>query len=279
LTGSVPEPAVAGDPPIVVTNTNDSGPGSLRAAILSAFGGAQIHFSIPLNDPGCDNALPCAIRPVTPLPPLDDNNVVLDGYTQPGSEPNTGGVGDGSNAEYGIGVIGNLITNDADGLVVTADGVTIRGLVVAAFTEDGFASGFSASNTRIEGSASIANGSDGVSVEGDFNTVGGTTAAARNLFAENQGNGIRLNGDNNAVQNNIIGLGSEGLFAVPNGTGIQVLGSDNTIGGSAAGRNVISGNTAAGIRVGSALEIQSQGFSTPVDNTISFNHIGTGPSG
>jgi hypothetical protein len=63
----------------VVTNTNDSGPGSLRQAIEDANAGrAQtIHFSIPGTGP-------FVIIPEMPLPALTANNITIDGTTQPG---------------------------------------------------------------------------------------------------------------------------------------------------------------------------------------------------
>ncbi len=72
----------------VVTNTNDSGAGSLRQAILDANvsdGDALITFNIP--GPG-----PHTITPLTPLPaanvgepvPPDFGTVIIDGTSQPG---------------------------------------------------------------------------------------------------------------------------------------------------------------------------------------------------
>jgi len=74
-----------------VTNTNDSGPGSLRQAILDANAspGADL---ISFNIPGSGGH---TISPQTALPALTDYaGVTLDGYTQPGSSPNTLVVGD-----------------------------------------------------------------------------------------------------------------------------------------------------------------------------------------
>src|SRR5204863_1111401 len=70
----------------VVSNTNDGGSGSLRQAIFDANaipGPDQIQFNIPGGGVH-------TIAPETPLPPLTDGSgVILDGYTQPGSSPNT----------------------------------------------------------------------------------------------------------------------------------------------------------------------------------------------
>ena len=70
-------------------NTNDSGPGSLRQAIFNANanpGLDTIAFAIP-------GAGMHTISPTSPLPNITDP-VVIDGYTQPGSSPNTLANGD-----------------------------------------------------------------------------------------------------------------------------------------------------------------------------------------
>src|SRR5256885_8093230 len=80
-------PVLAGT--FTVTNTNDSGAGSLRQAILDANanpGTDTIAFSIP----GSGGHM---IRPQSPLPQISDS-VVIDGYTQPGTSPNTLAIGD-----------------------------------------------------------------------------------------------------------------------------------------------------------------------------------------
>jgi hypothetical protein len=67
-----------------VTNTNDSGPGSLRQGILDANSGACaspcfIGFNIP-GAPGPDGTF--VIQPLTTLPRITASNVTLDGLTQ-----------------------------------------------------------------------------------------------------------------------------------------------------------------------------------------------------
>jgi hypothetical protein len=74
-----------------VTNTGDSGPGSLRQAILDA-NAAPGADAIAFNIPGRGVH---AIGPLSPLPALtDDAGVTIDGYTQPGASPNTLAIGD-----------------------------------------------------------------------------------------------------------------------------------------------------------------------------------------
>src|SRR5690348_17047136 len=69
----------------VVTNTSDSGAGSLRQAIINAnnnAGADTISFNIPGSDPNCDGTTHvCTITPVTPLDAITDP-VTIDGFTQ-----------------------------------------------------------------------------------------------------------------------------------------------------------------------------------------------------
>ncbi|MGE3468063.1 MAG: hypothetical protein AB7J13_14170, partial [Pyrinomonadaceae bacterium] len=72
----------------VVTSTADAGPGSLREAITCSnlIGGVQ---TISFNIPGVG---PHTIAPTTVLPTITDP-ANIDGYTQPGSIPNTNPTG------------------------------------------------------------------------------------------------------------------------------------------------------------------------------------------
>lgn len=92
--------------PIVVTNTNDAGVGSLRQAILDANSIALadlISFDIP-------EAGPHIIQPLTALPPITDADVVLDATTQPNYQLGTIQL-DGSllsaGTDYGLHLNGN----------------------------------------------------------------------------------------------------------------------------------------------------------------------------
>jgi len=79
------------------------------------------------------------------------------------------------------------------------------------------------------------------------NTVGGGSAAARNVMTGAQ-RGVWLKGaHNNVIQGNYIGLGFTGVFPIPNGTGVKM--GDGASGNSVLD-NVISGNDSFGISVG-----------------------------
>src|SRR3989442_2742136 len=71
---------------LTVTNTADSGPGSLRQAILDANADASTNdVSIEFNIPGSGVQ---TIAPLSSLPYIT-HSVSIDGYTQPGASPNT----------------------------------------------------------------------------------------------------------------------------------------------------------------------------------------------
>ncbi len=173
-------------------------------------------------------------------------------------------------------ILNNVISGN------TANGVFVNGGPAATATS--VASGTIISGNRIgtdaAGNGILPNGGDGVYLQNaPTTTIGGTTAAARNIIAGNR-NGLELfsNSDNSVVAGNYIGTNAAGTVALGNsaGTGILLQGISNlTIGGTAAGaRNLISGNqngissTFAG---GTTIAIQG--------NYIGTNAAGTGAVG
>src|SRR4030095_5145249 len=105
-----------------VSTTSDAGPGSLRQAIIdanSAPGKDTIEFLIP-------GAGPHTIALQSALPTLADTaGVVIDGYTQPGSSPNTQIAL--TTAIIMIDLDGTA-TTDANGLLINGGGTTGRGV-------------------------------------------------------------------------------------------------------------------------------------------------------
>ena len=108
--------------------------------------------------------------------------------------------------------------------------------------------------TDVTGAAALGNGNRGVFIPGGSgNTIGGTTAAARNIISAND-RGIQLNGSDHFVQGNYIGTDITGTLAFPNrnegvnldgATGVLIGGLTSTP-GTAPG-NLISGNTGVGV--------------------------------
>src|SRR6188474_1521057 len=86
-----------------VTNTNDSGAGSLRQAINDAAAAPSAAHDnvVAFNIAGTGVH---TIRPTSALPPIKD--LTIDGYTQPGSRENT--LARGSDAVLTIEIDGSL---------------------------------------------------------------------------------------------------------------------------------------------------------------------------
>ena len=234
-----------------VTNTNNSGAGSLRQAILDAnalAGGDSINFAI-----GSFNT-PQTINVASALPSLTDATII-DGASQ-GAPGSHNIVLDGNNGNY-------------DGLVLAsgASFSTISGLVIRNFGQEGIQIDANANDNVIRGNYIGQLGSDGLAGPAGSgnrtgilvlagavdNTLGGSTAADRNVISGNDGSGtfegvgIDLNGAAlTNVLGNYIGTDASGNVAVGNVTaGILVRGPalSNQIGGFAAGEaNVIAGN-------------------------------------
>lgn len=108
--------------------------------------------------------------------------------------------------------------------------------------------------TDITGSFAVPNGNDGVIYAGaSFTLIGGSSPGEGNLISGNAANGIDsfvIGATNELIQGNLIGTDAKGAKPIPNGVnGIKISGpSVVSIGGILpTERNVISGNTAAGI--------------------------------
>ncbi len=261
--------AVVGGPSsFVVTNTNNTGDGSLRQAILNAnasAGADVISFAI----------LAAGVQTITlasTLPSITDP-VTIDGTTQPGF------AGTPLIELNGNGIAGN-------GLNIAAGNTTIRGLAINRFAGSGILITASATNAVIQGNyigtnatgtAALANGT-GVTIGGAGNTVGGTTPQARNLISGNLGSGVTVQGaasSGNVVLGNFIGTNAAGTAAIPNQgiqSGVFILNAPgNTIGGTAAGAgNVISGNAQHALTIVGA---------TATGNLVQGNFVGTAADG
>jgi len=238
-----------------VTNTNDSGAGSLRQAILDANASPGLD-TIAFNIPGS------GVHTITPLTNLDFlfDPVVVDGYTQPGSSPNTASVG--TNAVLMIELDGSAIGGGFSlGLNVNKGSSTIQGLVINRFATGilTFDSGAGGGNvirgnflgTDPTGAFAQPNGT-GVAIEAPNDRVGGTDPADRNLVSGSTagvfGGAIQIAGGAGAViQGNLVGTDASGMHAIPNGEAVY-SNMPALIGGTSVGAgNVISGNSLSGV--------------------------------
>ena len=228
-----------------VTNTNDSGAGSLRQAIIDAnslAGTDTIDFNIAGGGLHTINLL-------SALPDITDT-VILDATTQPGFA--------------GTPIIelrGDSAGAGASGLTTSASGSTIRGFVINGFDDLGIRLDGTGGNTIVgnyvgtdaTGTLALGNGSTGIEVNSPDNIIGGTTANDRNLVSGNAADGISFNtgADDSFVWGNYIGTDITGTASLGNGgegVDIDSAAVRISIGGTAAGEgNVIAFNASAGV--------------------------------
>lgn len=251
--------------PFTVINTNDSGFGSLRQAVLNSNahpGVDQIDFKIPGSGP-------FVIHSSGPLFVTDP--VVIDAYTQAGSRANTSFTGD--NAVIQVALDGTPPSGAtqpqsgnaaATGFIITSGGTTIRGMAIGNFGGAGIYILGPGDNhiegnflgTDTTGTQARPNSLAGVLVGGSTvtsvaNWIGGTTTAAQNVISGNNGPGVYLFGNTagNHLEGNFIGTDPSGRQALGNAnTGVLISDSPgNFVGGiTARSGNLISGNRAAG---------------------------------
>lgn len=263
----------------VVNTLADSGSGSLRQAILdanAASGADQITFTVAGTITVGSTALPTVT-----------DNTVIDGQTAPGYDgapvvqidfQNTDGlmlaVGAGGSQIVGL----SLVDAAGAGVTIAASGTTLAGNYI----------GLWGNGTTVE-----ANRGDGVRVlagaSGNFIGVGSSESfVLSNVISGNRGNGITIEGDDNTVQGDYIGTGASGTTAIGNhGNGIRITAgaAGNLIGGIAdtgnkptpPGQvlirppqgNLISGNLGSGVLIDDGA----------TGNQLSGNFIGTDSTG
>jgi len=248
-----------------VCETTTLGECTLRAAIQQAnfnSGADIINFDIP-------GLGPHTIQPFSALPTITEQ-VIIDGYTQPGASPNTNGPGLGLNTVLKIELDGSA-AGAANGLKIVGNGgTTVRGLAINRFA--GALGGILLSSngpvgggprnviegnfigTDVTGTIDLGNAPNGVNMVSRGNyTVGGTTAAARNLISGNTFFGVQIGsgaGQNNIVQGNLIGTDISGTTALGNSSaGVSIVNStNNVIGGTASeAGNTIAFNGGEGV--------------------------------
>jgi hypothetical protein len=101
----------------------------------------------------------------------------------------------------------------------------------------------------VDGTTPIGN-NVGIQVDGTGSTVGGTTAAARNVVSANNSGGFIIPGSGHSVQGNYVGVAANGTTPRGNRYGFRITGSNNMIGGVADGApNVIANSGEQGVIV------------------------------
>jgi hypothetical protein len=297
ISASILLPATGQTAARFVTSAADSGPGTLRSAILAAAPGDTIHFD--------GSVFPAHTAMViylsSALPPLTQNGLVIDASS-------SYVVLDGYNAPPGT-----------NGLVLEGSNITIRGLRIQEFSGKGIWVRAGANNNTLGGSRAIGaaphgqgneivtSGENGIEIMGSGNgvfgsdigikdtvpagnkangialwsgasnnTIGTSDPNYRNAIGSNQHNGIWVgsSGTNgNRILGNLVGIMRDGSDATNllAGIAVQSGATANDIGGTAPGEgNTISRNANNGIYISDA--------GTRL-NRILGNRIGTNSAG
>ncbi len=267
-----------------VTNTNDSGTGSLRQAISDANTATcpspcSITFNIPNTDSNFVGGV-YNIKPLTSFPDITASNTIIDGATQTAFTGNTNAAGPE------IVINGALAAAGSRGLGIATFGtgfgqnIEFRNLVVNGFPTQGITLKGSGSfnvtgnkvlacyvGTNASGTAAVPNLGDGILLDtANANQIGSSTQG--NLISGNGGNGInQLTGaTTSSILGNTIGANLAKTAGIPNGGNGILLGANstsNTIGGSGTSANTIAFNTQNGVAA----------QSTATLNGIRFNSI------
>ncbi|MCT7977020.1 DUF4347 domain-containing protein [Laspinema olomoucense] len=253
----------------IVTNSNDSGVGSLRQAILEANTSPELD-TITFNIGGGGVQ---TIQPLSALPVIS-NSVIIDATTQPGYTASPLIEIDGTN-------VGGL---DRGVLQITAGNSTVRGLVInrAGFSNAAILIRENGNNllennylgTNVNGTGLLERNGSGILIQDSANNT-----IQNNLISGNNNTssvGIDIEGNRasrNQILGNLIGTDVTGTLDLGNaGSGIVIRNaSNNRIGGTTVNaRNIISGNDFHGILLSG---------SEANDNQILGNFIGTDITG
>jgi hypothetical protein len=271
--------ALASADPFTVINTNDSGAGSLRQAILDANANPGLD-TITFLIPGT------GVHKITPLDTMTISDaVVIDGFTQAGSNPNTLLVG--NNAVYKVEIDGSGIPFTSYLFKVLTSGATLRGLLInkangtSILIDSGDSDNKVIGNwigTDVTGTQYLGTDFSAVQILGSNNHVGGTDPADHNVIVgANSGGSATLDlevGGSNVIQGNHVGVNAAGTAPLTTsplpsyGISMTAAAHDNQIGGTTPGaRNVVFAN--APLLLGSGSH----------HNTIQGNYIGTDATG
>jgi hypothetical protein len=234
---------------ITVSNTNSSGSGSLAQAITTANATVTadvINFSLlGLGAQTITGPFPAITQPLT----INGYSVLFSSVSSRTDET--------SNANIIIELDG-AEASGASVLTILSNDVTIRGLAIRGIASNsrGILVAEGRTNVSILGcfigtnAAGTADDSAGVgiSVEGAAR-IGSALPADRNLISGNS-TGIELHGSSSIVENNLIGLNSDGELGIGNLYGIRLSNdaSNNTI-GTVSATNIIAANLADGIEL------------------------------
>ncbi len=263
---------------IVVLNSNDSGPDSLRAAILAANSNPDTN-DILFNIPG---ACPHTIALLSPLPDITTSMTIY-GSSQPGWAANTSTTGFNET----LCVLLKPASGTLGYAIKVPSSATTANLFLSSLGFGGFGQplvllggkntvilgnqfGGTAGGVALPGAGLYAISVAGFSAGGSL-LIGGSDPAARNMLGGAQQAGINIQ---SAVQTdpqhcqiagNLIGMDRDGSTPLPNFTGIVLGGSGCLVDG-----NRIVGNS------NDAITINGPGGNAVVSNVIGVDATGLG---
>ena len=257
---------------LTVNNTADPGDGdcnpnggcTLREAINEA--NATTADTIRFDISGGEVK---TIKPTSRLPIISER-LTIDGYSQPGAEPNS--LTTGTNADLKIELNGVDAGDASEALRIRDSGCVIKGLIINRFGGNSISighPGFEVRDNKVVGNfigtddtglMPRPNGA-GVALISDpgtsGNTVGGSRPAGRNLISGNENSGVLIvGGRDNAVFGNLIGTTRNGTDAMGNsGDGVRMFAgqggaTENIVGGTLPDTaNTIAFNGEDGVQV------------------------------
>ncbi|MFQ6112966.1 MAG: T9SS type A sorting domain-containing protein [bacterium] len=254
---------------LIVQNTDDSGPGSLRDAIMQAnthVGMDTIFFNIPKGVPGHDPDVGIwTISPASPLPQITDEGLIIDGRSQAQF------VGASLNPDHPEIELDGSNAGNANGLHVTASGVEIYRLTINRFSQQAGIVMDHVDAGRISG-CYIGTDFGGHDAAGNYHGVKLLNSQGvqivpldtlPNVLSGNAVEGIALNDTSrhNLVLGNILGLNRTAEYAIGNSYGVSMF---NMADSNEVLENRIGGNTVNGVAI-----VESNG------NVVVGNRIGT----
>ena len=278
--------------PFVVTNTNDSGLGSLRFAIQAANADLNhddtITFQIPTTDPRYHGATGSWTIPVgagltiaKPSSAGGQHVVVIDGLSQQ-SQP-------GASITHPVIEITPAAGFVGDGLTLNSGGNTVQGLVIDGFQGTGLVLNSGTNNNLVVGNfigtdptgmVGQGNTLDGISLnDASNNRIIGNVVSDNGINQDAAGINLESNDLNNIIAGNKIGTDVSGNKALGNSLHGIFLGngsSNNTI-----GDNVIFGNgkfPVANLSTQGGVAVYIFGVDTS-GNVVQGNKIGTHAAG
>lgn len=254
--------------PLIVTNTNDSGGGSLRAAVQYANtkgSPVTISFAIP-------GAGPHTITLASALPNITANGLTIDGTTQPGTQ--CGDLWAGTGHALRINVRGGGF----DAFRLSGAGQTIKGLSLSQ-SYSGVTLDTTSTSSTIQCNfiGLLADGTSngnswGVLIYGAGARIGGLDAGQGNVISANYNYAVTTHSGSTdtSFQGNFIGTDPTGMAARPNGSGIR------NWNGTATWRdvthNLISGNNQWPLANGGTDQIRPSTDKVRIQrNRIGFN--------